>query len=148
MAERKITDDVSLGDFMLYCYDGNHYEVERVYIDRTAMQALRDIWALCTKEPIPTTCSNNQSLGKRILDEFCNGERKGIIQDFEIVREADNSISVYRVYGKGRVMQGLRECSEHFKFPYDKGWNNMQLGARLMKYLKELKEANKKEAKQ
>ena len=70
-------------------------------------------------------------------------QRKGVIGDYEITREPNNSISLIRTYGKGNGMQGLRECAAHFGFEIDPKWNNRQIAPNLIKFIHKLDKADK-----
>lgn len=133
---------VSKGDFIIEEYANNHYEVKRLYISRNAMKALKEIWESSGKGEAPQTWTT-QHLGRKILDEFCNGERTGTVGEYEIERDEQNRISVIRTYSNR--MNGLRECAEFFDFTVDPKWNNLQLGARLIKHIRALDGTEKKD---
>ena len=142
--DKKIKENggVSKGDFIIEEYANNHYEIKRLYISRNAKKVLREIWESNGKGEVPQTWTT-QHLGKKILDEFCNGENVGIVGEYEINRDDRGRISIVRSYSNG--MQGLRECAEYFNLEVDPTWNNLQLGSRLIKHIKALNEACKKD---
>lgn len=140
--EQRLNDSISRNDFIIEEYANNHYEVKRLYISRNAMKALIEIWESNGKGEVPKTWTT-QHLGKKILDDFCNGERVGTVGEYEIERDEQNRISVIRTYSNR--MEGLRECAAFFGFTVDPKWNNLQLGARLIKHIKALNEADKQE---
>lgn len=143
MAEKEYKDSASRDGYIITLYSDNSSKVERLFIQRDTRKELEKIWLENSNgEPIPSTCSNTQSLGKKILDTFCNGERKGVIGDYEITREHNNSISLIRTYGQGNGMQGLRECAAHFGFEADPKWNNRQFAPNLIKFIKNLEKAD------
>lgn len=145
MADKEYKDDASRDGFIVTLYTDNSSKVERLFIARDTRKELEKIWLENSNgEPIPPTCSNTQSLGKKILDTFCNGERKGVVGDYEITREANNSISLIRTYGKGNGMTGLRECAQHFGFEIQPDWNNHTIAPKLIKFIKELNEKDNK----
>ena len=95
MEEKDIKAVTSRDGYIITLYSDNSSKVERLFIQRDTRKELEKIWLENSNgEPIPPTCSNTQSLGKKILDTFCNGERKGVIGDYEITREPNNSISL------------------------------------------------------
>ena len=101
MAEKIFKKDASRDGYIITLYTDNSSKIERLFIDRDTRKELEKIWLENSNgEPIPPTCSNTQSLGKKILDTFCNGERKGVIGEYEITREPNNSISLIRHTGK------------------------------------------------
>lgn len=143
MAEKEIKKVASRDGYIVTIYSDNSSKVERLFISRDTRKALEKIWLENSNgEPIPPTCSNTQSLGKKILDTFCNGERKGVIGDYEIIREANNSISLICTYGKGNGMTGLRDCAAHFGFEFKPEWNNQQFASNLVKFIDQLNEAD------
>ena len=143
MAEKEYKDSASRDGYIITLYADNSSKIERLFIQRDTRKELEKIWLECSGgEPVPPTCSNTQSLGKKILDTFCNGERKGVIGDYEITREPNNSISLIPTYGQGNGMQGLRECAAHFGFEVDPKWNNRQVAPNLIKFIHELDKAD------
>ncbi len=144
MAEKEIKTVASRDGYIITLYSDNSSKIERLFIERDTRKELEKIWLENSRgEPIPPTCSNTQSLGKKILDTFCSGARKGVIGDYEITREPNNSISLIRTYGHGSGMQGLRECAAHFGFEVDPKWNNRQIAPSLIKFIHELDKADK-----
>lgn len=144
MAEKEYKDSASRDGYIITLYTDNSSKIERLFIQRDTRKELEKIWRENSNgEPIPPTCSNTQYLGKKILDTFCNGERKGVIGDYEITREPNNSISLIRTYGKGNGMQRLRECAAHFGFEIDPKWNNRQIAPNLIKFIHKLDKADK-----
>lgn len=131
---------VSRGDFIIEEYANHHYEIKRLYISRNAKDTLKEIWKNNSKGEIPKTWTT-QYLGKKILDELCDGENKGVLGEYEIERDEQGRISIIRTYFNR--MQGFRECAEYFHFEVDPTWNNLQMGAKLIKHIKSLKESDK-----
>ena len=133
--EIKENGGVSKGDFIIEEYANHHYEIKRLYISGNARKVLKEICESNGKGEVPQTWTT-QHLGKKILDEFCNGENAGTVGEYEIERDNQGRISIIRSYSNR--MQGLRECAEYFHFEVDPQWNNLQLGARLIKYIKSM----------
>lgn len=138
--EKKLKENggVSRGEFIIEEYANHHYEIKRLYISRNAKKALTEIWENNGKGEVPPTW-NTQHLGKKILDEFCNGKNTGTVGEYEIDRDDQGRISVIRTYSNR--MQGLRECVKAFNFKVDDNWTNLQIVARLIKHIKALNEA-------
>ena len=73
MAEKEYKDSASRDGYIITLYTDNSSKIERLFIQRDTRKELEKIWLECSGgEPVPPTCSNTQSLGKKILDTFCN----------------------------------------------------------------------------
>ncbi|MBD5356123.1 MAG: leucine-rich repeat domain-containing protein [Bacteroides sp.] len=122
-----------IGEFIITINDNNSVEVSRIY--KSTKGVLKGIWTNAGK-PLPEKDWNTQDWGRNVLKEFCAGERKGTIGEYDIEREDNNRINVIRTYSNAK--QGLREVAKELKFPYpepnDYGWNTQRFGSILVKF--------------
>lgn len=123
-----------IGEYIVTIDDNNSISVSRIY--KSTKAALREIWESNGKGEVPHSWTT-QDLGRRILNELCGGAKEATIGEYTIEREANNRINLIRNYKVAK--EGLRDCADDNKIPYEKEWNTQNFGRRLVNYVQELK---------
>ncbi len=91
-----------IGEFIITINDNNSVEVSRIY--KTTKAALKEIWQNAGKQLSEKDWTTHE-WGRNVLKEFCNGDRKGKVGEYDIEREDNNRINVVRTYSN--TLQGL-----------------------------------------
>lgn len=117
------------GEFVITINDNNSVTVNKIYKNTKA--ALREIAAANGFEVSPDWTT--QELGRKLLSQFCNREKNGVIGEYSIEREANQRINVIRTFGNTK--EGLRQCADSINFAYEKDWNTQYFGNVLVNYI-------------
>lgn len=120
---------VICGEFIVTINDDESVSVNKIY--KSTMAALKEIAVANGFEVSPKW--NTQDLGRRLLAQFCNGAKEGTIGEYQIEREANQRINVIRTFSN--TIEGLRQCADTIKFPYEKDWNSQYFGNVLVNYI-------------
>lgn len=124
-----------IGEYIVTIDDNNSVSVSRIY--KSTMKALTEIWERSGKGEVPKNW-NTQDLGRHILNELCDGAKEATIGEYTIEREANQRINLLRTYKVAK--EGLRDCADSIRFPYEKEWTTQQLGHKLIDYFNKVKE--------
>lgn len=117
------------GEFVITINDNNSVTVNKIY--KSTKAALREIAAANGFEVSPDWTT--QELGRKLLSQFCNREKNGVIGEYSIEREANQRINVIRTFGNTK--EGLRQCADSINFVYEKDWNTQYFGNVLINYI-------------
>lgn len=117
------------GEFIITVNDNNSVSVSKIY--KSTMAALKEVAAANGFEV--SSKSTTQDLGRKLLAQFCNGEKKGTIGEYLIEREDNQRINVIRTYSN--TIEGLRQCADSIQFHYEKEWNTQYFGSVLVNYI-------------
>lgn len=117
------------GEFVITVNDNDSVTVNKIY--KSTMAALKEVAAANNFEVSPNW--NTQDLGRKLLAQFCNKAKEGTIGEYLIEREANQRINVIRTFGN--TIEGLRQCADSIKFPYEKDWNTQYFGSALVNYI-------------
>lgn len=121
-----------IGEYIV-TIDGD-VSVSRIY--KSTKKALTEIWTNAGKGEVPKTWFAH-ALGRHILNDLCGGARKATIGEYTLEREDNNRINVLRTYSD--TMEGLRECAESIRMPYDEQWDTAQFGSELIEFFQKKK---------
>lgn len=117
------------GEFVITVNDNDSVTVNKIY--KSTMAALKEVASANNFEVSPKW--NTQDLGRKLLAQFCNKAKEGTIGEYLIEREANQRINVIRTFGN--TIEGLRQCADSIKFPYEKDWNTQYFGSVLVNYI-------------
>ena len=117
------------GEFVITINDNNSVTVNKIY--KSTKAALREIAAANGFEVSPDWTT--QELGRKLLSQFCNREKNGVIGEYSIEREANQRINVIRTFGNTK--EGIRQCADSINFVYEKDWNTQYFGNVLINYI-------------
>lgn len=117
------------GEFVITINDNKSVTVNKIY--KSTKAALREIAAANGFEVSPDWTT--QELGRKLLSQFCNREKNGVIGEYSIEREANQRINVIRTFGNTK--EGLRQCADSINFVYEKDWNTQYFGNVLVDYI-------------
>lgn len=123
---------------MVTVNDNDSVSVNKIY--KSTMAALKEIAVANGMEVSPNW--NTQDLGRKLLAQFCNGAKEGIIGEYQIEREPNQRINVIRTFSN--TTEGLRQCADSIKFPYEKDWNTQYFGSVLVNYIENNKKTKTK----
>lgn len=126
------------GEFVVTVNDNDSVSVNKIY--KSTMAALKEIAVANGMEVSPNW--NTQDLGRKLLAQFCNGAKEGIIGEYQIEREPNQRINVIRTFSN--TTEGLRQCADSIKFPYEKDWNTQYFGSVLVNYIENNKKTKTK----
>lgn len=116
-----------IGEFIVTINDDKSVEVVRIY--KSTMKALTEIWEGNGMGDVPKNW-NTQDLGRKVLAQFCGGAKEGTVGEYSIDREGNNRINVIRKYTD--VTEGLRQCAEAVKIPYENDWDALNFSEKLV----------------
>lgn len=100
--------------------------VYRIY--RSTMAALREAAAMKNFTIQPTWFC--RMLGSKLIDAFGEGGDSVTIGDFNIQRDPDRRINVYRTYSD--TIQGLNEIALKIGLTVDEGWDELTLAKKII----------------
>lgn len=121
-----------IGEFIVTINENNSVSVSRIY--KSTKAALTEI-AKANGIEVQKSWTT-QDLGRRILTQLCNGERKGQVGEYTIEREDNNRINVLRTYSNTK--EGLRQAANIAGYSADakeKGWNTQEYGRHLIAFV-------------
>ena len=124
---------VICGEFIITINDNNSVSVNKIY--KSTKEALREIASINNFEISPNWTTND--LGRRLLAQFCNNAKTGIIGEFQIERETNQRINVIKTFKN--TIEGLRQCANIINFTYDDNWNTQTFGNNLVNHIENKK---------
>lgn len=124
---------VICGEFIITINDNNSVSVSKIY--KNTKEALREIASTNNFEISPNWTTND--LGRKILAQFCNSAKNGVIGEFQIEREANQRINVIKTFNN--TIEGLRQCAKTINFKYDENWGTQTFGNKLVCYIESQK---------